>query len=82
MIAINFVSSKDNDQEPVMHSKSDNIEIMINDNGGEVIEEIFLSLLSRYQVGLEISMKGSDSFFDCVYFQYYKFHKINLSRGG
>ena len=53
MIAINFVSSKDNDQEPVMHSKSDNIEIMINDNGGEVIDKIFLSLLSRYQVGLE-----------------------------
>ena len=28
-IAINFISSKDNDKERVMHSKSDNIEIMI-----------------------------------------------------
>ena len=25
-IAINFISSKDNDEEHVMHSKSDNIE--------------------------------------------------------
>ena len=27
-LAINFVSSKDNDEEQVMHSKSDNIKIM------------------------------------------------------
>ena len=31
MIAINFMSSKDDDEQYVMHSKSDNIEIMIND---------------------------------------------------
>ena len=30
-IAINFASSKDNDQEYVMHLKSNNIKIMIND---------------------------------------------------
>ena len=30
-LAINFVSSKDNDEEKVILSKSDNIEIMIND---------------------------------------------------
>ena len=29
-----------------MYSKSDNIEIMINDKADEVIEELFLSLLS------------------------------------
>ena len=31
IIANNFISSTDNDEEHVMHSKSDNIEIMIND---------------------------------------------------
>ena len=31
MISINFMSSKDNDEERVMHSKSDNKEMMIND---------------------------------------------------
>ena len=30
-----------------MHSKSDNIEIVINDKAGDVIEEHFQSLLSR-----------------------------------
>ena len=40
-IAINFMSSKDNDEECVMHSKSDNIEIMINDKADEVIRKPF-----------------------------------------
>ena len=31
MIAINFISSKDRDGERVMHSKGDNLKIMIND---------------------------------------------------
>ena len=37
-IANNFISSIDNDEERVMHSKSDNIEIMINDGADEIIE--------------------------------------------
>ena len=59
-IAINFIFSKDNDGECVMHSRSNNIEIVINDKVDEVIEQLFQSLLSRYQMGLETSMKGSD----------------------
>ena len=64
------MSSKDNDNERIMHSQSDNIEIMINYKADEVIEELFQSLLSRYQIGLETSMKGSDLVFDCVHFLY------------
>ena len=38
-ITISFISSKvDNDEEHVMHWKSDNTEIMINDKSDEVIE--------------------------------------------
>ena len=33
-----FISSIDNDKENVMHSKSDNIEVMINDKAEEVIK--------------------------------------------
>ena len=44
-----------------MHSKSDKIEIMIFDKADEVVKELFESLLSRYQIGLEISIKVSDS---------------------
>ena len=60
-----------------MHSKSDNIEIMINDKA-KVVKGRFQSLLSRYQIGLEASMRGSDFIFDCVYLLYYKCHKINF----
>ena len=37
-IANNFISSIDNDEERIMHSKSDNIEIMINDEADEVMK--------------------------------------------
>ena len=49
-IAINFMSSEDNDEERAVHSKSDNIEIMFNDKSDEVIEEFFqlLSIMSRW----------------------------------
>ena len=40
------MSSKDHFEECVMHSKSDNIEIITNDKAGEVIEELFQLLLS------------------------------------
>ena len=59
-----------------MHSKSDNKEIMIYDKADEVIKELFESHVSRYQIGLETSMKGSDSIFGCVHSLYYKYHKI------
>ena len=36
---------------------------MINDKANEVIEKNFQLLLSRYQIGLETSMRGSDFIF-------------------
>ena len=52
-IANNIISSIDNDEEHLMHSKSDNIEIMINDEADEVKKELFDSLKKRYQNNLE-----------------------------
>ena len=49
---------------------------MIYDKADEVIKELFESHVSRYQIGLETSMKGSDSIFGCVHSLYYKYHKI------
>ena len=51
-IAINFISSENVDELHVMHSKSDNIELMPYDNANGVVNELFESLLSRYQIGL------------------------------
>ena len=61
----NFVSFTDNDEERLMLSKNDNIEIMINDEADEVVKELFNSLKYRYQNNLE-SIKGSEFVFDYV----------------
>ena len=57
--AINFISSKDNYEERPIHSKSDKIEIIINDEGDEVIDELFKSFKNRSQNNLEL-MEGSE----------------------
>ena len=64
-----------------MHSKSDNIGIMMNDKEDEIIEELFYSLKNRYQNNLE-SMKGSEFVFNYVHLLYYKCHKINPNCDG
>ena len=46
-----------------MDSKSDNKDIMINDEADEVIKKLFDSLKNRYQNKLE-SIKGSEFVFD------------------
>ena len=58
-IAINFTSSKDNDEARVIHSKSEIIEIVINNKADKVIEKRFESFRNRFQTGLETSMRGS-----------------------
>lgn len=40
-----------------MHSKCNSEEIMINDKTDEVIEELYESLLSKYQISLGTIMK-------------------------
>ena len=49
-----------------MHLKSDNIEIMNYYKADEVIEEVFESLLNRYQITFKISIKGSNFIFGNV----------------
>ena len=50
-----------------MHSKSDNIKVMITDEADEIIKELFDSLKNRYQNNLE-SIKGIEFVFDYVQF--------------
>ena len=47
-MANSFISPTDYVEKGVMHLKSDNIEIMINDEADEIIEELFDSLKNRY----------------------------------
>ena len=43
-IAINFISSKDADEEQVMHLESNNIELMTYGNANNIVDELFESL--------------------------------------
>ena len=51
--------------------------VIIYDKADEVIEELFQSIHSRFQITLETSMKGIDFDVSCVHLMYYKCHKIN-----
>ena len=63
-IVNSFISSIVNEEELVMHSKSDKIEIMINNEADEIIGE-----LNRYQYQNNLeSMKGSNSVFDLFFY--------------
>ena len=83
MIAeISFTSLKPgSDETRIMHTRSDNIEIMIDDDNDDIIEELFKSFLQKYEENLQNRMRGSDFEFDGVNFLYYDFNKISLNRG-
>ena len=82
-VEINFISSKsDSDETRLMHTKSDNLEIMIGSDTNEVIEDLFNSLLQRYQENLEEKMQSSEFNFDGVNALYYDLNRISLDRGG
>ena len=61
---INFISSKDSNETRSMHTKSDNIEIMIGNETDGIIKNLFESLFQKYQEGLEKSMKRKEFVFD------------------
>ena len=45
-----------------MHTKSNNIEIMMGSETDEIIDELFKSLLQNYQKDLQESIRGSNLF--------------------
>ena len=80
---INFISLKPGSHETrVMHTKSDNEEIMNGSDTDEIIEEPFKSFLQKYEETLLEKMKGSEFEFVGINFLYYDFNKISLNRGG
>ena len=80
---INFTTLKpDSDETRIVHTKSDNKEIMIGSDTNEVIKELFKSFLQRYQEGLQEKMGGSDFEFDGIHLLCYDFNKISLNSGG
>ena len=56
-ISINFVSSKDTEEERAMQSTSDSVKFASYNDANKVVNE---SLRSKYQYNLETSIKRSD----------------------
>ena len=81
-MAINFISSKDSDETRTMHTRSNNVEIMVGSETNEIIMNLFKSFLQKYQEKLEESMTGSEFVYDSVDVLYYNLNKVSLSRGG
>ena len=66
---INFISLKPgSDETPIMHTRSGNEEIINGSDTDEIIEELFKSILRKYEENLQEKMKGSDFEFDGVNF--------------
>ena len=81
-IAINFISSKDAEEERLMHPNSNNIILTPYCDANDVIDKLFKSLCSKYQNTLETSMKGRNFIFDSAQLMYYKCHQVGFTRGG
>ena len=73
---------EDSEEERVMYSSSDNIKFPSYSQVNDVIEKIFKSTRSKYQDGLEASLKGSDFTFYLVQLMYCNCHQVNFKRGG
>ena len=65
-IAINFISSKDVEEERVIHSNSANIKSTPYSDANDIIDKLFKSIHSIYQENLETLLKESDFLFDSV----------------
>ena len=86
-ITNNIISSKDdNAEECTMHSKSDNIEIMIIDAADEIIEKLFNSVKNRYQNNLQVILLMISNREGCIAkskgerWYYLAFKKISIKR--
>ena len=60
------MSSKHFKETRTMYTNSDNIDIMIGNETDEIIEELFESLLQRYQKNLEEKMRGGEFVYDSI----------------
>ena len=59
-------SHLNSEETRTMHTKSNNVEIMIGSETERIVEGLFKSFLQKYQEGVEESMRGSEFVYDSV----------------
>ena len=77
---VSFISPI-NEETDIMHSKSDNVEIMRGRSTNDVLNMLIETFMQRYQEGLETGMRGNNYAFNQVKILEYHFHKISINRG-
>ena len=76
-----FISFIDRNKTQLMHTKSDNVEIMNGTDTSDAINNLINSFIKRYQEGLETKMKGNNYTFERIDLLEYHLRKISLNRG-
>ena len=76
-----FIFFIDKNKTQVMHTKSDNVEIINRTDTSDTIHELIDSFMEKYQEGLETKMKESSYIFERIDLLEYHLHKISLNRG-
>ena len=61
-----FISFIDKNETQVMHTKSDNVEIMNGADTSDAINKLINSFMKRYQEGLKTKVKGSSYIFERI----------------
>ena len=77
---VSFISPI-NEEADIMHSKSDNVEIMRGRSTNDILNMLIETFKQRYQEGLGTRMRGSNYVFNHVKLLEYHFHQISISRG-
>ena len=81
-MAITFISSKGSDETRTMHTRSNNVEIMVGSKTDEIIKDLFESFFAKISRRVRESMRGSEFVYDSVDVLYYNLNKVSLSRSG
>ena len=70
---VSFISPI-NEETDIMHSKSDNVEIMSGRSTSDILNMLIETFKQRYQEGLETGMRGRNYVFNHVRLLEYHFH--------
>ena len=76
---ISCISTKSFEDKDTMHPKSEPVEIFMGSNTKDVIDELFKTILQRFQKSQETSNeRGSEFIPDSVELLYYNFQRIDI----
>ena len=75
-----FISFIDKNETQIMHTESDNVEIMNGTDTSDAINKLIGSFMKRYQEGLETKIKGSSYIFERIDLLEYHLHTLSLNR--